>query len=162
VDYPDVDLRFVNDTKHWLLLRTFVGSSSLFVGLYGAPVHRRVVTHTRPLVETGPPRIQHQPDPALREGRTLVTESGEPSRSTSVRRLVYTQSGRRLYNDTWYSSYVSEPEVVLVGTKPKPAPPPPPVKAKKKKEPPPTTTTTPRRRRRRARSRRLRLRNRLR
>ena len=26
VDYPDVDLKFVNDTDHWLLLRTFVGS----------------------------------------------------------------------------------------------------------------------------------------
>ena len=31
VDYPDVDLRFVNDTGHWLLLRTFVGPSSLTV-----------------------------------------------------------------------------------------------------------------------------------
>ena len=41
VDYPDVDLRFVNDTPHWLLLRTFVGSSSLVVDLYGAPLHRR-------------------------------------------------------------------------------------------------------------------------
>src|SRR5262249_40872019 len=40
VDYPDVDLKFVNDTGHWLLLRTFVGSSSLVVGLYGTPVHR--------------------------------------------------------------------------------------------------------------------------
>ena len=29
VDYPNIDLKFVNDTDHWLLLRTFVGSSSL-------------------------------------------------------------------------------------------------------------------------------------
>src|SRR5205814_2111007 len=29
VNYPDVDLKFVNDTGHWLLLRTWVGSSSL-------------------------------------------------------------------------------------------------------------------------------------
>ena len=29
VNYPDVDLKFVNDTAHWLLLRTFVGSYSL-------------------------------------------------------------------------------------------------------------------------------------
>ena len=41
VDYPDVDLRFVNDTGHWLLLRTFVSSDSLTVGLYGTPTHRR-------------------------------------------------------------------------------------------------------------------------
>jgi len=26
-ELPDVDLRFVNDTSHWLLLRTFVGST---------------------------------------------------------------------------------------------------------------------------------------
>ena len=35
VNYPDIDLKFVNDTGHWLLLRTFVGSSSLTVDLYG-------------------------------------------------------------------------------------------------------------------------------
>src|ERR687888_248047 len=52
VNYPDVDLKFVNDTSHWLLLRTFVGSYSLVVDLYGAPLHRRVVSQTRPLVET--------------------------------------------------------------------------------------------------------------
>ena len=38
VDYPTVDLKFVNDTGNWLLLRTFVSSSSLTVGLYGTPV----------------------------------------------------------------------------------------------------------------------------
>ena len=26
VNYPDTDLKFVNDTDHWLLLRTFVSS----------------------------------------------------------------------------------------------------------------------------------------
>ena len=37
VNYPDTDLKFVNDTGHWLLLRTFVGPSSLVVNLYGTP-----------------------------------------------------------------------------------------------------------------------------
>jgi len=134
VDYPDVDLRFVNDTNHWLLLRTFVGSYSLKVGLYGTPQHRRLVTQTRPLVETAPPPVEHQPDPNLAKGKTSVVDSGEPSRSTSVRRLVY-QRGKLLYDDTWYSSYRSQPKIVLVGTKPKPKP-------KKKKKPPVTTTTT--------------------
>src|SRR5476649_1880257 len=44
VNYPDIDLKFVNNTSHWLLLRTFVGSSSLTVALYGTPQHRRVET----------------------------------------------------------------------------------------------------------------------
>jgi vancomycin resistance protein YoaR len=122
VDYPDVDLRFVNDTPHWLLLRTFVGSSSLVVDLYGVPLHRRVVTETRPLVETGAPPTKSIPDPTLYQGVTVVQESGEPSRSTSVRRRVYTASGRLLYDNTWYSSYRGEDRVVRVGTKAKPKP----------------------------------------
>src|SRR4051812_46166409 len=134
VNYPDTDLRFANDTDHWLLLRTFVGSYSLTVGLYGAPQHRRVVSDTQPLVTTGPPPVKHEPDPNLTQGQTVVEESGEPSRSTSVRRRVY-RHGTLLYDNTWYSSYRGEPKLVLVGTKPKPEP-------KKKKKPPPTTTTT--------------------
>ncbi|HEY6836960.1 MAG TPA: VanW family protein [Gaiellaceae bacterium] len=130
VDYPDVDLKFVNDTPHWLLLRTFVGSYSLVVDLYGAPIHRRVVSETRPLVETGPPPIKRVPDPSLFKGETVIQDSGEPSRSTSVRRLVYLPSGKLLYDNTWYSSYRGEDRVVLYGTKSRPAPPP-----KKKKGP---------------------------
>ena len=49
VNYPDTDLRFVNDTDHWLLLRTFVGSSSLTVTLYGTSPHRRVESEAAPL-----------------------------------------------------------------------------------------------------------------
>jgi vancomycin resistance protein YoaR len=123
VNYPDVDLKFVNDTKRWLLLRTFVGSSSLVVDLYGAPLHRRVESETRPLVDTGPPPIKRIPDPTLYEGVTQVEESGEPSRSTSVRRRVYAPGGALLYDNTWYSSYRGEARVVRVGTKAKLAPP---------------------------------------
>ena len=122
VNYPDVDLRFVNDTPHWLLLRTFVGSSSLVVDLYGAPIHRRVVTQTRPLVATRAPPTRWMPDPTLFRGVKLIEDSGEPSRSTSVRRLVYTASGTLLYDNTWYSSYRREDRIVHVGTRPKPKP----------------------------------------
>ncbi len=120
VDYPDVDLKFVNDTPHWLLLRTFVGSYSLVVDLYGAPIHRRVVSDTRPLAETRPPPITRVPDSSLFKGETVVQDSGEPSRSTSVRRLVYLPSGKLLYDNTWYSSYRGEPRIVLAGTKERP------------------------------------------
>jgi vancomycin resistance protein YoaR len=120
VNYPDVDLKFVNDTSRWLLLRTFVGSYSLTVDLFGTSLHRRVVSETRPLVETGPPPLRRVPDSALFVGSTVVEESGEPSRSTSVRRRVYTGAGALLYDNTWYSSYRGEARVVHVGTKPRP------------------------------------------
>src|SRR5205085_4384765 len=63
VNYPDTDLRFVNDTKHWLLLRTFVGSYSLTVSLYGTSPHRKVVSDTAPLTEAGPVPVRETADP---------------------------------------------------------------------------------------------------
>jgi vancomycin resistance protein YoaR len=124
VNYPDVDLKFVNDTPHWLLLRTYVGSYSLDVDLYGSPIHRRVSTDTQPLVTTGPAPVQRVPDSSLFLGETSVEESGSPSLSTSVERKVYSASGALLYDNTWYSNYRGEMRVVHVGTKPRPAPPP--------------------------------------
>jgi len=123
VNYPDVDLKFVNDTPHWLLLRTYVGSSSLQVELYGSPLNRHVVSDTRPLVTTGPAPVEKVPDPALFLGQTSVEESGTAPQATSVERKVYT-GGKLLYDNTWYSSYRGEPRVVHVGTKPRPVPPP--------------------------------------
>jgi vancomycin resistance protein YoaR len=142
VNYPDTDLRFVNDTDHWLLLRTFVGSSSLYVGLYGTPTHRRVESTTAPLVETGPIPEKRVEDPTLYEGDEVVDETGSPPRSTSVHRRVYTASGTLLYDDTWTSSYVGEPTVIRYGTKPKPEPKPEPKPKAQNGETTPSTTDT--------------------
>jgi vancomycin resistance protein YoaR len=120
VNYPDIDLKFQNDTGHWLLLRTWVGSSSLTVALYGTPVHRRVVSETGPLVVTGPPPTKKVSDPSMFIGQRTVEETGEPSRKTSVRRRVYDTNGKLLYDAVFYSSYRGEKTVIRVGTKRRP------------------------------------------
>ncbi|MGZ4301945.1 MAG: VanW family protein [Gaiellaceae bacterium] len=120
VNYPDVDLRFTNDTGHWLYLRTFVTSSSLQVTLYGTPVHRRVESTASPLVNTGPIPVQKVKDPTLQKGKTKVQTQGVPPQATSVERKVYAPSGKLLYDNVWHSSYRSSPTILLVGTKPKP------------------------------------------
>ena len=117
VDYPDVDLQFVNDTGNWLLLRTFVGSSTLTVNLYGTPTHRKVTSTTAPLVTTGPAPVKKTVDPSLKPGEVVVDDPGVPSMSTSVTRDVYTADGRHLYHDTWYSSYRAVPKLVRIGPK---------------------------------------------
>jgi vancomycin resistance protein YoaR len=120
VNYPDIDLKFRNDTKKWLLLRTFVGSSSLTVNLYGTPTGRRVESETGPLVVTGPVPVKRMSDAALEKGKTVIDQVGSPSRSTSVRRKVFSPSGKLMYDATWYSSYRGDYQVVRVGTKPPP------------------------------------------
>jgi vancomycin resistance protein YoaR len=129
VDYPSLDLKFVNDTKHWLLLRTWVGSSSLTVVLYGTPQHRRVESTTAPLRVVAPPPIEKTVDATLEPGEVVVDEYGAPAQATSVQRKVYDAGGKLLSDATWYSSYRSEPKIVRVGPK-------------KAKEKPPKTVTT--------------------
>jgi vancomycin resistance protein YoaR len=141
VNYPDIDLTFRNDTNKWLLLRTFVGSSSLTVNLYGTPNGRRVESETGPLAVTGPVPVKRISDPNLLKGKTVVDQFGSPSRSTSVRRKVYSPSGKLLYDATWYSSYRGDYQVVRVGTKePEPKPKDEAKPRKKQKDAAPTTT----------------------
>src|SRR4029453_9237163 len=100
VNYPDTDLKFVNDTGHWLWLRTFVSSSSLTVALYGTPQHREVKSEVAPLVVTGQPPVKRVPNPNLTVGTTALEESGSPSRSTSGRRKGFSSSGKLLSHQT--------------------------------------------------------------
>ena len=132
VNYPDIDLKFVNNTGHWLLLRTLVGSSSLVVTLYGTPVHRRVESIAQPLRYVSAPPVQKTVDATLKPGQVVVDDPGVPAQSTSVERKVYSADGKLLSDATWYSSYRAEPKIVRVGPK----------KAKPKKKPATTTTTT--------------------
>ena len=122
VNYPNVDLRFTNDTGHWLYLRTFVTDSSLRVTLYGTPDHRRVESTASPLVNTGPVPVKKVKDPTMLKGHNKVQTQGVPPQATSVERKVYAPSGKLLYDDTWHSNYRSVPTVLLVGSKAKPKP----------------------------------------
>ncbi|MEP6978850.1 MAG: VanW family protein, partial [Thermoleophilia bacterium] len=117
VNYPDTDLKFVNDSPNWMLLRTYVGSSSLIVALYGQPLGRRVESETAPLKDGSPPPIKRVPEPTLEQGNQYLEDSGEPARSTSVRRRVFDANGKLLYDNVWYSSYRAEPRIIHVGTK---------------------------------------------
>ena len=105
VDYPDLDLKFVNDTGHWLLLRTFVNPGELSVVLYGTPQHRKVVSVAQPLTVVAAPPVQKTIDATLKPGETVVDDPGVPATSTSVERKVYAPNGNLLSDQTWYSSY---------------------------------------------------------
>jgi vancomycin resistance protein YoaR len=119
VNYPNIDLKFVNDTRRWLLLRTFVGSSSLTVTLYGTPQHRRVDSIAAPLRVISAPPVKRTVDATLKVGQKVVDDPGVPAQATSVERKVYAPNGKLLSDATWYSSYRAEPKIVRVGPKKK-------------------------------------------
>ena len=147
VNYPDVDLRFVNDTDNWLVVRARSTDTGIAVSLLGAPTNRRVVSEPGELRETGPPEVERIPDPTMYVGEEVVVDPGEPSRSIAVKRTVY-EGDDVLYEETWYTSYDSEPEIVRVGTIPlpeeeTPEPPPPQPDEPRGEAPTPTTPTPP-------------------
>jgi vancomycin resistance protein YoaR len=137
VNYPDIDLKFVNDTGRWLLLRTWVGSSSLTAVLYGTPVHRRVESVAQPLHVVAQPPLEKTVDATLKPGDVVVDDPGVPAQTTSVERKVYAPSGDLLSDQTFSSSYRAEPKIVRVGPKAKPK-----QKEKEKQQATPATTTT--------------------
>jgi hypothetical protein len=80
-----------------------------------------------------PPPVTKTVDATLDPGQVEVDDYGVPAQATSVERKVYSAAGKLLSDQTWYSSYRSEPKVIRVGPK-KP-------KAKPKAKPPAVTTT---------------------
>jgi vancomycin resistance protein YoaR len=117
VNYPDIDLRFVNDTGRTLLVRGFSGSGGITVAIWGAPTNRRVVSEAGPLEETGDVPVRTVRDPSLPVGKSEVEEEGAPPRRVSVERTVSDASGTVLHRETWRTSYRAEPRVVRQGTK---------------------------------------------
>jgi vancomycin resistance protein YoaR len=141
VNYPEIDLKFVNDTKHWLVMRAVPTETGIAISLLGAPTGRRVVSVAGELQEIGPAKIKRVPDPGLFVGEKVIEEFGSPPRAVTVTRTVYV-GNRVLYEETWRTAYQSEPRVIRVGTIPVPeaepeAPPP------DETTPTETTPTTP-------------------
>ena len=128
VNYPDLDLKFVNDTPKWMLVAGAAGDYGITVSIYGGGPERRVLSGEATIRVTGPPRIKRIPDPELLTGKTQIESEGSPAQATSVTRTVYDAQGNVLRDETWNTSYRGEFRIVRVGTKPPPKPKPKPAK----------------------------------
>jgi vancomycin resistance protein YoaR len=116
VYWPSLDLEFVNDTKHWVLVKGFVEYDGIAVGIYGGE-DRRVDSSPGTRVVTGPVPVKRVKDATLEKGRQFVESEGtEPSR-TVVTRTIYGENGDELRTETWTTSYRGETRVVRIGTK---------------------------------------------
>ena len=137
VYWPSLDLKFVNDTKTWVLVKGFAESDGISVAVYGGE-SRRVESSATPLVVTGRVPVERVKDPKLPKGKTVVEEDGTAPTRTTATREIYSADGDLIRSETWATSYEGETRVVRVGTKVKPKESTPP-----KGETPTETTTTP-------------------
>jgi vancomycin resistance protein YoaR len=116
VNYPDLDLKFVNDTEHWVLIKGSYDDQGINVSIYGTS-DRRVESTPGTRRITGPPPLRREPDPTLERGKTLVVEPGTPASATTVVRRIYA-GDELLREETWPTYYRGEYRVIKVGTKP--------------------------------------------
>lgn len=124
VYWPSLDLKFVNDTSKWVLVKGFAEYDGIVVAIYGGE-DRRVDSSEGTMEITGPVVVEREKDPTLARGKTVVEEEGTPPSATSVTRTIYDRDGKLLRTETWNTSYKSHARIVRVGTKPpKPAKPP--------------------------------------
>ena len=121
VYWPSLDLKFVNDTSRWVLVKGFAEGDGITVSIYGGE-RRRVESSEGTFEITGPVPVRRVKDKTLTIGERVVEEEGTQPSRTSVTRTVYSSDGTLISEETWNTSYRGETRIVRLGTKPKPKP----------------------------------------
>jgi vancomycin resistance protein YoaR len=116
VYWPSLDLKFVNDTKSWVLVKGFAESDGISIAIYGGE-ERRVESSATPLVVTGRVPVERVEDPKLPKGKAVVEEEGSAPTRTTATREIYSADGELIRSETWTTSYEGETRIVRVGTK---------------------------------------------
>jgi vancomycin resistance protein YoaR len=103
---PEVDFRFTNDTPYWLLMETYVGSSSLTWKFYSTKDGRTVEWDNSGLENiTKPPEPLYEENPDLSKGQIKQVDWAVDGADVTVTRQVY-RDGALLYDDVFYTHYV--------------------------------------------------------
>jgi vancomycin resistance protein YoaR len=116
VYWPSLDLKFVNDTNSWVLVKGFAENDGISIAIYGGE-DRRVESSATPLVVTGRVPVERVEDPKLPKGKTVVEEEGSAPTRTTATREIYSGDGELIHSETWTTNYEGETRVVRVGTK---------------------------------------------
>ena len=86
LSYPELDVRFVNDTQGWIVVRTSTSATSVTVSLYGIPRSAAVTaTHGQPRAPTTFTTVE-RPTDALPPGVRRVVQEGGGGFTVDVRR----------------------------------------------------------------------------
>ena len=116
---PQVDLKWVNDTGHYILIHTYVDkvNNTLTFRFYGTNPGRTVEMdgpyESNP-VHQGPP--VYREDPTLPKGQTKQIEWAKDGLDVTAYRIIK-ENGVEVRRDTFFSRYRPWQAVYLVGTK---------------------------------------------
>jgi len=115
---PSVDLKFLNNTGHYILVQSKIDLDNLYLefDLYGTK-DGRTVTMTTPVVsnQIAPPPTLYQDDPTLPKGELKQTDFAAWGANVYFTRTV-TQNGKVVISDKFVSNYQPWQAVYLRGT----------------------------------------------
>lgn len=116
VSWGGPDLKFKNDTEHWVLVSVSYTSSSITVSIYGTDPGYEVTSETSDWSKIKPFPIEEVKDPTMPEGSRAIEDAGITGRTCTVKRTV-SKGGKVLRTDEFVSNYKPKSQVVRVGTK---------------------------------------------
>jgi vancomycin resistance protein YoaR len=110
------NLRFKNDTQHYIWIRgTSNGIKTTFT-IYGTDEGRKVSYTTSDFYNVVPRTEVTIPNPSLGTGTTIVDTSGQSGKQLKCVRTVTAADGSVIHKDTFISTYPMIPKQIEVGT----------------------------------------------
>ena len=111
------DLKFENDTGHWLLLTLSYTDNTLTCTLWGTSPGYRVESEDTGFTDRTDFKSKEVENPELPKGEKRVKQEGVRGRSIVVTRYVYNRDGQLLRKTDFKSVYAPETEIIEIGTK---------------------------------------------
>ncbi len=112
------NLRFVNDTDHYIWIRGQSDGITTTISIYGTSDGRKVEYSVGNFYNVKSPSKVTIKDPTMAVGTTRVIDEGQIGRQLKTVRVVTLPDGTVLHNNTWISTWPAYPIQIAVGTKP--------------------------------------------
>lgn len=119
---PSPDMRFKNDTEHWVLFEAKIEGNDLYFSFYGTSDGRKAY-FTPPRISgwVSPPPTKEIEDPSMAPGTKKCTESAHAGTTSSFDYIIEYADGTK-HEETFTSVYKPWQAVCLVGPKAEVAP----------------------------------------
>lgn len=116
ISWPDLDLRWHNDTPNDVLVQTEWTDTTITVTLLGVDPGYEVSSETGEFKKGAEYNTITEYDSSLSKGETQIKQYGEDGSTIKVKRLVKDSTGKILSRDVFESVYDARDEIILTGS----------------------------------------------
>jgi vancomycin resistance protein YoaR len=124
LNYGSIDLRFQNDTRSGVLIRTAYSATTISVTFYGNDEGRTVRAEGPQVLKTVVPTTEYVDDPTLSPGSTRALQAGDTGYDVNVWRVI-SKPGVADVREQYFTHYLMFPQKIARGPAPAPATAPP-------------------------------------